>query len=120
MAEHRDTLEEFLSQLDSALEFIPDIDSGLVSEALAKARRILEGSEYLTQLDPHWIDNLKYKAVQYLPQSNDVANFYILANELAQVGLPRVAEILQAMSYGMAYQALLDEHYKRAKEQSKE
>ena len=117
MEETRQSWEEFIETLDFG---IPDIDSEPIAEALAKAKRILEGSEYLTQLDRKWIDNLKYKAVQYLPQSNDVANFYVLANELAQVGLPRLAEILQAISYGMAYQALLDKHYKSAKDQSKE
>jgi len=119
MAEHRETLEEFLGQLDSELEFIPDADSGLISEALAKARRILEGSEFLTQLDRKWIDNIKYKSVQYLPHSNDLTDIYLLANELAQVGLPGLAEILQAISYGMAYQALLDKHQKGTSEESK-
>jgi len=120
MGEHRETLEDFLGQLDSNLEFIPDTDSGPISEALAKAKRILEGSEYLTQLDRKWIDGIKYQAIKYLPQSNDVANLYILANELAQAGLPRTAEILRAFSYGMAYQVRLDKHYETTNEEAKE
>lgn len=117
MEERRQPWEEFIETLDFG---IPDTDSEPISEALGFGKRILEGSEYLTQLDRKWIDNLKYKAVQYLPHSNDIANFYVLANKLAQVELPRVAEILQAMSYGMAYQALLDKHYKTANQEPKE
>jgi len=118
MEEHRETVEEFLSQLDSELGFIPDADSGPISLALEKAKRILEGSEYLTQLDRKWIDGIKYEAIKHLPQSNDVANLYILANELAEMGLPRIAEILRAMSYGMAYQARVDKHYESANDET--
>jgi len=118
MAEHRETLEEFLGQLDSELEFIPAADSAPISEALAKAKRILEGSEWITQLDRNWIEALKYQAIKYLPQSSDVANLYILANELAQAGLPRGAEILRAISYGMAYQARLGKHYESTNDET--
>lgn len=106
--EHRETLEEFLSQLDFD---IPDTDSKPVSEALAKARLILEGTEWLTSLERKWIDRIKYDAIKYLPQANDLTSLYLLANELADSGLPRVTEILRAISYGMAYQAWLDKHH---------
>jgi len=110
--EHRETLEEFFSQLNTSLEFLPDADSKPVSEALEKAKRILAGEEHLTSLEKDWIESLTYNAVKYLPRPNDLPMLLTIINDLTKLGLPIKAVLLRATSVGMAYQAEQDKHIK--------
>ena len=110
--EHRETLEEFFSQLNTSLEILPDADSKPVSEAPEKGKRILAGEEHLTSLEKDWIESLTYNAIKYLPRPDDLVAFVVLVDQLAKLGLPIKPTLFRAISIGMAYQAEQDKHIK--------
>lgn len=128
MSEHRETLEEFLKNLDfgepKTPESKPDSASqpkGQLSpleQALERAKSIeaalefgIPGGETLAPEEENWLKHLAEEAQKFQPQVVDLPALIILIRRLSNLDLPRTLEIQRAISIGMAYQAELNKHH---------